>query len=131
VERMYLDTDCILALIKEEDWLKNDVSYRVRNEGNLCTSVLTIIECQLVLSREDCREAMYDMIERFDEEKIRIIALDREIECLSNLLMKKYPLLGIFDSVHAATCIKEEETLLSTDHIYPLITELISEDPRF
>ena len=51
---MYLDTDIILALIKKDDWLRPYVD--MKKIKNPTTSVLTVIECKLVISREYGRE---------------------------------------------------------------------------
>ena len=40
---MYLDTDCILALVKDSDWLKKPVQRRLKQEKKLSTSVLSIV----------------------------------------------------------------------------------------
>ncbi len=127
---MYLDTDCVLALIKESDWLKVLVGSRLKEERDLCTSVITVIECKLVISREEKRDHMHDTGSAIKNEKIGLLPLDERIILLSNDLLKKYEFLGIFDSIHAATSIVHDQTLLSTDHIFPLLDELVSEDPR-
>ena len=127
---MYLDSDCVLALIKDSDWLKNTVKERVSTENELFTSAVTIIECKLVISREEQRELMHDIDSKIIEAGIQLLPFNLETDEISNKLLKKYEFLGIFDSIHAATSILHELILLSTDHIFPLMEEVRSEDPR-
>lgn len=127
---MYLDTDCVLALIKQNDWLKEDVEKRIKDHYSLYTSILTVIECKLVISREMKRDEMYDLDSLIQVRNIRFLPLDTEVERISNHLLKKYDFLGIFDSIHAATSIVHSFPILSTDHIFPLMEELTVEDPR-
>ncbi|MFW3145324.1 MAG: PIN domain-containing protein [Thermoplasmatota archaeon] len=126
----YLDTDCLLALIKESDWLKADVEMVVQGEDRLFTSVFTNKECKLVISRESARKDMHDMEVHFNRYNVRMLPFDERVEMLSNHLLKKYEFLGIFDSIHAATSILHGLTIISTDHIFPLIDELFVKDPR-
>lgn len=126
----YLDTDCILALIKESDWLKSHVENAVGPDEKYYMSVLTVIECKLVISREDQREKIHDLNVRIMDHNIELLPVDNYVERVSDQLLKKYDFLGIFDSIHAATAIINGLTILSTDHIFPLMEELSVNDPR-
>ena len=97
---MYLDTDCILALGKDSDWLKDIVKKRIRSKRDLCTSVLTIIECRLVLLRESTKASALNIEEVCKDLKITLLGLDEEILAESNQLMRKYDFLGTFDALH-------------------------------
>ena len=127
---MYLDADCVLALIKKGDWLGDAVCRRLKGERAPMTSVLTVVECQLVLSREEGRERITDVGKAIGEKGISLLPIDGNILERSNDLLKRYDLLGIFDSIHAATAMTYGEVLLSTDHVFPLIDDLVVEDPR-
>ena len=51
---MYLDTDIVLSQIKEKDWLKEIVKRKLSKiDEELKTSAITIVECQIVLFREE------------------------------------------------------------------------------
>lgn len=126
----YLDSDCILALIKETDWLKNDVEEWIKDEEVLFTSIFSIVECKLVISREMKRDDIHDIITKIRERDIRLLPLTAEVEDLPDRLLKRYSFLGIFDSIHAATAIIHGLAILSTDHIFPLIEELSVENPK-
>jgi len=93
-------------------------------------SVLTVIECKLVISREDQREKIHDLNVRIMDHNIELLPVDNYVERVSDQLLKKYDFLGIFDSIHAATAIINGLTILSTDHIFPLMEELSVNDPR-
>ncbi len=127
---MYLDTDCVLALIKKDDWLRVAVHRRLKGERALVTSVLTVVECQLVASREEERDRVFDIGRAIRKKDIDLIPLDERVLDRSIALLKRYDFLGIFDSIHAATAMSHREVILSTDHIFPLIDGLVVEDPR-
>lgn len=123
---MYLDTDVILALIKEKDWLKNYI--KISKIKNRKTSVLALIEAELVLAREFGRKEIFK-INQIKNYKIKILDLNEKIFNLSNKLLKQYN-INIFDSLHAAICLENKEKILSTDHIFDVIENLERVDPR-
>lgn len=125
---MYLDTDIILALIKEEDWLKEKVKkIQVQNAK---TSALTIIEARLVLEREYSRIESTNALDKIKKQAIEITIVDKKVIEKSQELMQQYPNIGIFDSIHAATALILNEKMVSTDHIFHQIVELSVKDPR-
>jgi predicted nucleic acid-binding protein len=130
VVNVYLDTDCILALVKDSDWLKAPVEKRLRGEKRLFTSVLTIVECRLVLLREATTEEVFRVEEIIKKWKIKLIPLDESVMKRSKKLMRQNEFLGTFDSIHIATALIHKEQILSTDHVFSLIPELDVEDPR-
>jgi len=130
VAGIYLDTDCILAIIKDSDWLKADVTRSIAKGNDYFTSILTVVECKLVISRELDRNRIFSIDEQIRTLNIQFLIFDAEVERVANLLMKKYEFLGIFDSLHAASSIVHELTMMSTDHIFPHIEELSVVDPR-
>ena len=123
---MYLDTDIVLALIKDKDWLKKYI--KINKIKNPKTSVLTLIEAELVLAREFGRKDVF-RINQIKNYKIKILSLDEKIFNLSNKLLKQYN-INIFDSLHAAFCLINKEKILSTDHIFDVIENLERIDPR-
>lgn len=127
---MYLDTDSVLALVKESDWLKTDVEMRIKGEKTLCTSVMTVVECRLVLIREEGRDVSHSVEKVLKKTKIQLLPLNEKILEKSRELSIKYDFLGVFDALHAATSIVENETMLSTDHVFALIDEVKVTDPR-
>ncbi|MGA1873117.1 MAG: type II toxin-antitoxin system VapC family toxin [Thermoplasmatota archaeon] len=127
----YLDTDCILALIKESDWLKSDVQKALHDDQRNYTSILTLVESKLVISREEERDSIHDLSDLIKAMNIELLPMDQEVERISNQLIRKYDFLGIFDSIHAATANINDLTMVSTDHIFPLMEELSVIDPRY
>jgi PIN domain nuclease of toxin-antitoxin system len=130
VVNVYLDTDCILALVKDSDWLKESVKRRLKSETKFVTSVLTVIECRLVLLREATPEEAFKVEKVIKNWKIQLIPLNENILKRSKSLMQQNDFLGTFDSIHIATSLIYQEPILSTDHVFSLIPELVVEDPR-
>ena len=125
---MYLDTDIILALIKDSDWLKPHVD--IKKIKNPETSVFTIIEAEIVLLREYGREHVFPVLENVKKHKIKIIPFDEVVLVKSIEMLKKYSRLNIFDSVHAAYSIVKRDKIISTDTIFDEIEEIEKIDPR-
>lgn len=127
---MYLDTDCILALIKDSDWLKVPVQNKLKHEKKLSTSVLAVVESRLVLLRESTPEEAFRVEQIISKWKIKLIPLDEKVLKKSKILMQKFDFLGTFDAIHIATAILLNEKIMSTDHVFSLIPKLEVEDPR-
>ncbi len=127
---MYLDTDIVLSQIKERDWLKDVVRRKLsRIEEELKTSAITIVECQIVLLREEGRGEAIKVIDRINSLGLQILPLTREVLEKSTELLSKYPKLNIFDSIHLAHAILENERILSTDHLFDEIEGVTRVDP--
>lgn len=125
---MYLDTDIILALIKEDDWLKKYVNISKLKSAK--TSVITIIEARIVLEREYSRNEAIKVLSKLKKFNMQILPIDDKIIEKSQELLEKYPRLNIFDSIHVACAIINNEIIISTDTIFSSINELKSKDPR-
>ena len=128
--RVYLDTDCILALVKKSDWLKRSVKRRIKNEKNLCTSVVSVVECRLVLLRENSFEEAISVENVLKEYKIKLLPLDEKILKMSNDLMKEYSGFKTFDAIHASYVMLYKEKMLSSDTIFPSIDGVDVENPK-
>ncbi len=127
---MYLDTDCVLALAKESDWLKEAVMSAIKDSESLCTSALTVVECRLVLLREESNETAFSIESVLKKWNIKILELDEQMMYESKRLMKEFVFLGTFDALHIATAILHDETILSTDHVFPLVDRVRVVNPR-
>jgi predicted nucleic acid-binding protein len=125
---MYLDTDIILALIKDEDWLKPHIN--LKRIKNPTTSVFAIIEAEIVLLREYGKEHVFPILNNIKSKKVKIISLDEKILKKALEMLKKYERLNIFDSVHAAYSIIKNDKIISTDNIFDEIEEIERIDPR-
>lgn len=109
---MYVETDFVLALIKDDDWLseKAEKIYR-KNKKDLWTSEYTLLELMLVAYREDMNvlrvvsETM-DLLEiKGDPSRIESAAVYVEEEGLTP-----------FDAVHLAS--SNGEKIVSSDKSY-------------
>lgn len=125
---MFLDTDILLALVKEKDWLKSFVD--LKKMSNPKTSVLNILEAQLVLMKELGREESLNLLFKIKEKKIQIVALPVEVSDKATELLKSYPKLNLFDAMHAALCLLKNEQICGTDGIFAEISGLKWVDPR-
>jgi predicted nucleic acid-binding protein len=126
---MYLDTDIILALIKKDDWLKKYINFLKIDSPK--TSSISIIEARLVLLRESSRIDAISVYSKIKKLNIEIIPIDEKTIQKSQELLEKYSSLGIFDSIHAASSIVNNEFLLSSDNIFNEIREIKHINPRY
>ncbi len=125
---MYLDTDIVLAITKENDWLKPKVD--LRKIKNPKTSVFTVIEAEIVLLREYSRKDAIGILEKVSGKGIKTIDFTNSVMKKSNEFLSRYDKLNIFDSVHAAFSFVLKEEILSTDAIFDEIKEIKRIDPR-
>jgi len=127
---VYLDTDVILSQLKERDWLKESVEKKLGEVNEkLKTSAITIVECQIVLLREDSRSSATDVLDRIRELRVEVLPLTEEVLQLSKELLEKYPKLNIFDSLHLAHVLHEGEKIMSTDSLFDEIEGVARVDP--
>ena len=127
---MYLDTDIILAIVKPSDWLKDVVERKIKVLSDPKTSVFTLVEAEIVLNREVSRGLAVRVLDKVKERNIRLLPLTEKMLTKSVELLRKYPKLNIFDSIHIACAICEGEAILSTDSLFDEIEEIEKVDPR-
>ncbi|MFB6100181.1 MAG: type II toxin-antitoxin system VapC family toxin [Candidatus Nanohalobium sp.] len=109
----YADTDFILALIKEEDWLKENAEDILAEEDRIETSYLSILESIMVLKRsgiEDTVEIVKDILDIAE-----LIHVDEETVLKAAIFMEEKD-ANPFDAFHAA--LAQERTIISSDSIY-------------
>ena len=110
---MFADTDFILAIVKDKDWLKdNAVKILKENKGKITTSVSVIIELALICKRFEIN-TMNAFAHIFE-----IINVDEETYsvCMkASLYIEKYN-LNVFDAFHAAFC--GDDKIISSDDVY-------------
>jgi hypothetical protein len=125
---MYLDTDVVLARLKVEDWLKSFVSLDALE--NPVTSTSTVIEVQYVMEDDWNRERLGRVSSEIEDEGIELVPLTTEDMETAGELREKYDALGVFDSVHLGAASTRNIPIVSTDTLYPSITEVQHTDPR-
>ncbi|MBI2655315.1 PIN domain-containing protein [Candidatus Woesearchaeota archaeon] len=110
---MFADTDFILALVKDTDWLKeNAVNILKENKGKIRTSVSVMIEMALM-----CKKFKVNTMNTFAH-IFEIIDVDGETYsvCMrAALYIEKYN-LNVFDAFHASFC--GEDKIISSDDVY-------------
>ena len=110
---MFADTDFLLALVKESDWLKkNAESILEEHKGRISTSVSVVIESALVCKRlkisvVDAFASIFELVE-INEETYRL--------CLDAALYIEKDSLNVFDAFHAAYC--SSDAIISSDAVY-------------
>lgn len=125
---MYLDTDVILAVLKADDWLSPVVDRDAIDDPK--TSVSTCIEVQYAMQDEWSRERLTTVHEALHEEEIELVPLEAEHVAAGGALQRRYDRLNLFDAIHLGTADALDETLVSTDTLYPSIEEIDTVDPR-
>ena len=110
---MFADTDFILALVKDIDWLKeNALKILKQNKGRVKTSISVMIEVALI-----CKKFRLNTMNTFAH-VFEIINVDEETYsvCMrAALYIDKYN-LNVFDAFHAASC--KDEKIISSDSVY-------------
>lgn len=110
---MIADTDFILALIKESDWLKSDAQ-KVYNKhkGTISTTISVMIEIAILCKRENL-----NVTNRFLEilELISINENDYLIAMKAALFIEEDN-LNVFDAFHAAYA--DGNTIISSDKVF-------------
>lgn len=125
---MYLDTDPVLALLKADDWLSSVVDLEVIDEPK--TSVATAIEVQYVMEDSWSRQQLSNTHSKIANEGIKLVPLTVDVMDAAGELRRAYDRLNIFDAVHLGTAYTLEEPIVSTDSLYPEISEVDHVDPR-
>ena len=114
--KMFADTDFILALFKESDWLKGKATELfIKNKGAIRTSVSVMIEVALVCKRKQMH--LPDVFKNV----LEVIQIDEGsyAVCMSATLYIEKHGLGVFDAFNAAYC--GYDTMLSSDSAYDRI----------
>ncbi len=122
---MYIDSDIFFALIKLNDRHAEFAKTVFSRNDKKYTSVLTLVELEIIVKREIDNHLSKNIFERFKElfPDVEIKNLDEKTFSKSLELRKKYS-LGVFDSIHAAVALKYDKRIASTDQSYVKIKEL-------
>lgn len=110
---MFADTDFLLALVKESDWLKERAEKILKlNEGRITTSVSVMIEVAIV-----CRRIGTNITQVFSQ-ICGLIEVDETTRtlCLRAAIFMEGNKLNIFDAFNAAYC--GSDTIISSDSAY-------------
>jgi predicted nucleic acid-binding protein len=125
---VYLDTDVVLAQLKVDDWLAADVDAATLDAPK--TSVATAVEVQYVMEEEWSRERVAEVHAEIEGEGIELRPLTVAVMDAASHLRQTYDRLNVFDGVHLGCATVLEETIVSTDTLYPAIAEIEHVDPR-
>src|SRR3990167_2140861 len=102
---MFADTDFLLALIKDSDWLKkNAVKILRQNKGNIHTSISVMIELAHI-----CKRLKINTIKTFAN-ILELVNVDENVYSIcmqAAVYIEKYN-FAVFDAFHAAFCNGDE-----------------------
>ena len=125
---MYLDLDVILAELKSDDWLSSAVDIERIDDPK--TSVATGIELQYVMEDEWERDRLVRAHNEIRARDIELVELSADALDAAADLRSQYEALNVFDGVHLGSASVLEEPIVSTDTLFPKITEVEHIDPR-
>ena len=123
---MLLDSDVFIAIIKEEDRLKQPSlkilkAVEKRKLKNAYASVASIQEIIFWLLNRNLRDKILLTVSRiFELKNLEWIPLTKEIFLTASALIEEYK-LGAFDAYMAATALSKDRIIVSSDHIYDKI----------
>ena len=113
---MFADTDFLLALIKDSDWLKkNAIKILKEYKGKIETSISVMIELAHI-----CKRLKINILQVFAH-VFEIVKVDEETYSIcmqAALYIEKYD-LTVFDSFHASFC--GNDNIISSDSAYDKI----------
>lgn len=110
---MFADTDFLLALVKESDWLKGKAEKVLSvHRGDITTSASVMMELAIV-----CRRLGTNVMHVFSQifGLINVDETTRTICLRAAVFMEKYG-LNVFDAFHAAYC--GSDAIISSDAVY-------------
>ena len=125
---MYLDLDVILAELKADDWLSSVVDIDAIDEPK--TSVATGIELQYVMEDEWARDRVVRAHNEILDCDIELVPLAPDALDAAAELRARYDALNVFDGVHLGSAQVLDESIVSTDTLFPEIPEIDHIDPR-
>ena len=131
-----IELDMLIAFVNRADKL-HGVAVRIFNEivngrlGNVVVPTSAYMEYELVLkSKGYSEDTVSSDIEAFRRiRNLGEIPLTSEIIVKASELRRKY-YITYFDSLHAASALSHDKTIISTDRVYREISELKAIDPR-
>jgi len=125
---VYLDLDVILAELKADDWLASDVDIDSIEEPK--TSVATGVELQYVMEDEWDRDRVVRAHGEITGNDIELVPLTSDALDAAADLRSQYDALNVFDGVHLGSAAVLDEPIVSTDTLFPEISEIEQIDPR-
>jgi len=128
IESVYLDLDVILAELKTDDWLASDVDIESIEEPK--TSVATGIELQYVMEDTWGRDRVVRAHLEIARTHVELVPLTGDVLDAAADLRSQYEALNVFDGVHLGSASVLDEPIVSTDTLFPEISEIEHIDPR-
>ncbi len=135
---MLIETDIILAHIKDKDWLKpyaQKILFKaVKGELKLYISREVIHEIYYIARKYDLNLSylLNKIVALTSMENIVWLPTTLEIDLIALTLMIEYNIKSIFDAYYAATTLTldPDNTIISTDTVYDRVPGIKRIDPR-
>jgi predicted nucleic acid-binding protein len=115
---MYVDTDFILALLKEDDWLSEKAGKVYRESEDLWTSEYTLLEIMMVAYRED-RNVLSSVAETIELVEVR--GNEKEVESAAVYVEEEE--MTPFDALHLVK--SGSDTIVSSDKDYEKYSDTV------
>ncbi len=135
---MLIETDIILAHIKDRDWLKpyaqRIISKAIKGELKLYVSREVIHELYYIARKYDLNLSylLNKIVALTSIENIVWLPTTLEIDLIALTLMIEYNIKSIFDAYYAATALAldPDNIVISTDAVYDRVPGIKRMDPR-
>ncbi|WP_459877664.1 PIN domain-containing protein [Halorubrum gandharaense] len=114
--------------MKADDWLASEVDLEAMDAPK--TSVATGIELQYVMEGAWPRDRVVNSHHEIADLGIEMVPLGIDALDAAAELRSQYDSLNVFDGVHLGTAQTLGDPIVSTDTLYPQISEVESLDPR-
>ena len=118
----------ILAELKADDWLASDVDIESVEEPK--TSVATGIELQYAMEDEWERDRVVRAHRETAGANVELVPLTDDALDAAADLRARHEALNVFDGVHLGSASVLDEPIVSTDTLFPEISDVEHVDPR-
>src|SRR3989338_2005777 len=116
---MYAETDFILALVKESDWLKNNAESIYEKYNDEIWGSQILLQELMLYSYKNKLDTVTIIEETVNLIKIKNISINYEYIIASSHIMSNYK-ASPFDSMHAVLA-RQDGVIISSDSVYDKI----------
>ena len=127
---MYIDLDIVYAMLKPDDRHNHFAKVITASKEKKYSSIALLIELEIILKRDFGENESLNSKILLDKTipGLKILEINSDIFEKSLSIRAEYG-LGIFDSLHAASCLANDGRIASTDHAYDKITGITRVKP--
>ncbi|MFC6825237.1 PIN domain-containing protein [Halopelagius fulvigenes] len=120
---MYVETDFLTALVKDEDWLRESALHALQDRDDIHTSILAYAEILVLFYDREQSEYEIDAPRAIANllELVPIQPEEHEEAVLAAATFLEEYHMTPFDALHAGIAATEEDTVLSSEKDYDTI----------